>query len=129
MSGLDQISGIGGRQSVNQANGTTKQANNDVSFSDLLKTANDVTFSNHAQKRLEKREIQLGEAEMERLNNAVNKAESKGAKESLILMDQLAFIVNVQDRKVVTTVNMNQRSDGVFTQIDSVVIAQNDRTA
>ena len=129
MSGIDQISGIGSNQSVDQTKTANTQANSDVSFSDLLKAANDVTFSNHAQKRLEKRDIQLGEAEIERLNNAVNKAESKGAKESLILMDQLAFIVNVQDRKVVTTVNMNQRSDGVFTQIDSVVIAQNDRTA
>jgi flagellar operon protein len=66
---------------------------------------------------------------MERLNAAVNKAESKGAKESLILMDQLAFIVNVPDRKVVTTINMNQRSEGVFTQIDSVVIAPTELTA
>ena len=129
MSGVNQVSGIGASQSVDQTNTANKQANSDVSFSDLLKAANDVTFSNHAQKRLEKRDIKLGDAELERLNNAVNKAESKGAKESLILMDQLAFIVNVQDRKVVTTVNMNQRSDGVFTQIDSVVIAQNDRTA
>jgi flagellar operon protein len=129
MSGIDQISGIGVAQSLEKTKAANSQINSDVSFSYLLKAANDVTFSNHAQKRLEKRDIQLGESEMERLNDAVSKAESKGAKESLILMDQLAFIVNVQDRKVVTTVNMNQRSDGVFTQIDSVVIAQNDRTA
>jgi flagellar operon protein len=129
MSGIDQVSGIGSSQTYDQTKNANNQLNSDVSFSDLLKVANNVTFSNHAQKRLEKRDIQLGEAEMERLNNAVDKASSKGAKESLILMDELAFIVNVQDRKVVTTVNMNQRSDGVFTQIDSVVIAQNDRTA
>ncbi len=53
----------------------------------------------------------------------MDKAEKHGARESLILMDGLAFIVNVTERKVVTTVNVNQRSEGVFTQIDSVVLA------
>ncbi|MBI9047924.1 MAG: hypothetical protein JEZ00_00775 [Anaerolineaceae bacterium] len=129
MSELQQISGIGSALAVEQKSTVNANSNTDVAFSDLLKAANDLTFSNHAQKRLEKRDIQLGQKDMQRLNNAVNKAESKGAKESLILMDQLAFIVNVQDRKVVTTINVNQRSEGVFTQIDSVVIAQNDRSA
>ncbi len=129
MSDLSQINGLGSIKSNTPVSNSNKDVASEVAFSDLLKAANQLTFSTHAQKRLDKREIQLGDNEMERLNAAVDKAESKGAKESLILMDQLAFIVNVPDRKVVTTINMNQRSEGVFTQIDSVVIAQTERSA
>lgn len=129
MGDLHQVSGLGSVQASSPSLTSNKNVASEVAFSDLLKVANQLTFSTHAQKRLDKRDIQLGENDMERLNAAVNKAESKGAKESLILMDQLAFIVNVPDRKVVTTINMNQRSEGVFTQIDSVVIAPTERSA
>ncbi len=129
MGDLNQISGLGLVQASSPSLTSNKNVASEIGFSELLKAANQLTFSTHAQKRLDKRDIQLGENDMERLNAAVNKAESKGAKESLILMDQLAFIVNVPDRKVVTTINMNQRSEGVFTQIDSVVIAPTELTA
>jgi len=45
-----------------------------------------------------------------------------------VLMDDLAFIVNVRDRLVVTAVDLEKRGQGVFTQIDSVVIAEPGRT-
>ena len=128
MTDIQSINSIGSVQSSTPQSSSTS-ASSETSFSELLTKANSLTFSNHAQKRIETREIELGENDLARLNDAVNKAESKGAKESLILMDQLAFIVNVPDRKVVTTINVNQRSEGVFTQIDSVVIAQNELSA
>lgn len=129
MSDIQTINSIGSVQSNSSSQTAASNTASDISFSEILTKANQVTFSSHAQKRMETRDIALGENELARLNKAVDKAESKGAKESLILMDQLAFIVNVPDRKVVTTVNVNQRSEGVFTQIDSVVIAQNDLSA
>ena len=54
-----------------------------------------VKFSNHAQKRLESRNIQLSDDDLTRIQNAVNKAESKGSKDSLVMMDKTAFIVNI----------------------------------
>ena len=112
------------RNTDNGAKGSSQSnaATSGASFADELARAN-VQFSNHAQKRIESRSIELGEDGLERLSDAVDKAEKHGARESLILMDGLAFIVNVTERKVVTTVNVNQRSEGVFTQIDSVVLA------
>ena len=112
------------RNTASGSTDTTKTSgsSNSTSFAEELSRAN-VQFSNHAQKRIESRSIELGEDGLERLSEAVDKAEKHGARESLILMDDLAFIVNVTERKVVTTVNMNQRSEGVFTQIDSVVLA------
>jgi flagellar operon protein len=92
------------------------------SFADALSNA-EIKFSNHAQKRLDSRDIVLPDDGMARLTDAVQKAEKRGGKESLVLMDDLAFIVNVRDRVVVTALNADKRGEGVFTQIDSVVIA------
>ncbi|MGB9640209.1 MAG: TIGR02530 family flagellar biosynthesis protein [Anaerolineales bacterium] len=82
-----------------------------------------IRFSNHAQKRLQSRAIQLGDDGLARLAQAVEKAEKRGGKESLVLMDDLAFIVNVKQKLVVTAIGSNERGEGVFTQIDSVVLA------
>lgn len=80
-------------------------------------------FSRHAQKRLEQRGLDLDAARMERLNRAVDSAEAKGAKESLILLDELALVVSVQNRTVVTAMDQQGGKEQVFTNIDSVVIA------
>ncbi|MAT41537.1 MAG: hypothetical protein CL609_04280 [Anaerolineaceae bacterium] len=93
------------------------------SFSETLQQAQEIRFSNHAQQRIEKRQINLGENGMNRLAQAVEKAEQKGGKSSLVLMDDMAFIVNVQERMVVTAMDSKARGKGVFTQIDTVVFA------
>ena len=85
--------------------------------------AQGVRFSSHAQKRLDKRDIQLGDEGLARLNQAVDRAAQRGGRESLVLMDDLAFIVNVKERLVVTAMSGESRREGVFTQIDSVVLA------
>jgi flagellar operon protein len=113
-------------QPTQQAQKTAATENS--SFADYLNEADQkVKFSNHAQKRLEVRSIELDKGSIDRLSTAVDKAQAHGAKESLILMDDLAFIVNVPDRTVVTTVDMNRRKEGVFTQIDTVVFADSNK--
>lgn len=82
-----------------------------------------IRFSNHAQKRLQSRDIQLNDAGLERLAKAVEKVDKRGGRDSLVLMDEMAFIVNVKDRLVVTALDARERGEGVFTQIDSVVLA------
>ena len=82
-----------------------------------------VKFSNHALKRLESRNIQLSDDEITKIQNAVDKAESKGSKDSLVMMDKTAFIVNVPNRTVVTAIEVANSNESVFTNIDSVVFA------
>jgi flagellar operon protein len=94
-----------------------------ASFTETLARAQELRFSTHAQKRLESREIQLSPETVNRLSEAVDKAEKRGGKSSLVLVDDLSFIVNVRDRMVVTALDANHRGEGVFTQIDSVVFA------
>ena len=81
-------------------------------------------FSRHAQERLDSRQIRLNEADMASLQRAVTQAEEKGAKDSLVLLRDLAFIVSVTNRTVVTAVDGVHIKENVFTNIDSAVIAQ-----
>ncbi len=98
----------------------------DQSFSETLNQKTSLLslrFSNHAQKRLQVRDINIDDEGLNRLSQAVDKVEKRGGRESLVLMDDLAFIVNVKDRMVVTALDATERGEGVFTRIDSVVLA------
>jgi flagellar operon protein len=101
-----------------------KPAVSGTSFTETLSKAQDIRFSNHAQKRMESRDIELSPENANRLSDAIDKAVKRGGKSSLVMVDDLAFIVNVRDRMVVTALDANHRGEGVFTQIDSVVFAE-----
>ncbi len=79
-------------------------------------------LSGHAQTRLESREIQLDGEAWERVMQGVEKAAAKGAKESLVMVDDVALIVSVKNRTVITAVEQSKLKDNVFTNIDSAVI-------
>lgn len=102
---------------------TSKKIEPQNSFESLFKEEiNKVKFSNHAVKRLETRNIHLNDNELSKIQNAVEAAEAKGSKDSLVMMDNTAFIVNIPNRTVVTAVPVEE-SNSVFTNIDSVVFA------
>lgn len=90
----------------------------DVIFKQELEN---VKFSNHALKRLENRNIKLSDQAITKINDAVQKAESKGARDSLVMMDNTAYIVNVPNRTVVTALPVGESNENIFTNIDSVV--------
>ncbi len=93
-------------------------------FQQTIAAQKEVKFSAHALKRLESRQIKMSPEDMARLNEAVDRAEAKGARESLILMDQLALIVSIKNRTVITAVDGQSLKENVFTNIDSAVIAR-----
>jgi flagellar operon protein len=89
----------------------------------LEKELRTVKFSAHASERLKSRNIEFSDAEMEKLENAVTRAEEKGSRESLVMMNNLALIVSVKNRTVVTAMDKQMFNHHVFTNIDSVVFA------
>ncbi|HHX45596.1 MAG TPA: hypothetical protein GX714_16685 [Chloroflexi bacterium] len=104
-----------------------KAVRNQVAFADVLQRVRTrdtgaIQFSSHAQRRLQSRSIAFGQEELHRLEEAVDKAESKGARDSLILIDELALIVNIKNRVVITAIDKESRKDNIFTNIDSVVM-------
>lgn len=100
-----------------------------LSFQQILQQASErtiqtegVTFSKHANERLASRNINLDESQMERLNKGVMQAKEKSINESLVMMDNIAFIVNVKNNTVVTAMDQSANDSNIFTNIDGAVI-------
>lgn len=92
-------------------------------LSQTLADKTDLKFSSHAIDRLSSRGVNLSDRTVSRLNDAVSAAGKKGADQSLVLLDEMAFLVSVKNRTVITAMETGKMKEGVFTQIDSAVIA------
>lgn len=84
--------------------------------------ADELRFSKHAAGRLMDRNISLTDEQLERLNDGARKAGQKGIRDSLVIVDELAFIVNVPNHTVVTAMDSTETTDNVFTNINGAVI-------
>ena len=101
--------------------GGQKASVSENSFAQILEqTTSEVKFSKHANERLQRRNIDLSDSQKERLNQAVKTAGEKGIKESLVKLDDLAFIVNVKNNTVVTAMLGGEQK--VFSNIDGAVV-------
>ncbi len=85
-------------------------------------TSSKVTFSKHANERLMRRNINLSDDQLDRLNKGVMQAKEKSINESLVMMDNLAFIVNIKNNTVITAMSQETEDSNVFTNIDGAVI-------
>ncbi len=109
-----------------QAEQTAIQGN---SFQDILKqktvsveSESELKFSKHAANRLAERNIELTQNQLERLSDGAKKADLKGIQDSLVIVDGLAFIVNVPSGTVITAMDQTQTQENIFTNIDGAVI-------
>lgn len=84
-------------------------------------TSNPISFSKHANQRTEERNIQISQTDLNKLGDACDKAEEKGIKDALVMMNDSAFIVNARNRVVITVMDKNELSNNVFTNIDGAV--------
>lgn len=100
----------------------------ELSFGEILKQKQSVSensalkFSKHASMRLQSRKIELSTDQKERLETGAEKAEAKGMKESLVIVDSYSFIVNVPNKTVVTAMDHTESGENVYTNIDGAVI-------
>lgn len=131
---MDRIQNTGGLPidpSVGRQNHIVPKGS--ASFTDILQQLQKnqkLHFSAHAQNRLQDRDIQLTPESLDKLTDAVNRAADKGARDALVLMpgaasgDDLALVVSVANRTVITAMDGEHLNDNVFTNIDSAVIAK-----
>lgn len=95
-------------------------------FSDVLKkridSKDELQFSRHASERVNQRGIEMSEPFLNDLRSAVEKARSKGAKDVVIISEKGAFIVNVPNNTVVTTMSGSEMKENIFTNIDSAIL-------
>ena len=108
-------------------NGSVRSSSEIQSFESVLQQAvgknTGVKFSKHAEMRMQARNINLTQTQKAKIDSAVNKAEQKGVKDSLVILDNMAFVVNVNSKTVITAVNNNELKDNVFSNIDGAVFA------
>ncbi|MBP8714435.1 MAG: flagellar protein [Lachnospiraceae bacterium] len=111
-----------------QSTAKTNLTQDGLSFEQILENTektgtSEVKFSKHAAGRLSDRNITLTDDQVKRLGTGTQQAEEKGIKESLVLVDNLAFIVNVPSSTVVTAMDQTETRQNTFTNIDGAVIA------
>lgn len=92
-------------------------------LAEKLGAKKEIKFSAHARARLESRNMNLQPDQIGKLTEVIDRAEQKGAHDSLVLMDKMAFIVNIPNRTVVTAIGEENMQEHIFTNIDSAIIA------
>lgn len=106
----------------------TRGTRDGLSFEEILRSRSlqggdgTLKFSRHALGRLNDRNIELSAGQLERLEDGAKKAEQKGIRDSLVIIDQLAFIVNVPNQTVVTAMDSTETNENIFTNINGAVI-------
>jgi len=90
-------------------------------LSQKLSENREIKISKHAAMRLEARNISLDTQMLERLKAAVDRAQAKGVRDSLVVMDDVALVVNVPNRTVITAVKQSELKENIFTNIDGAV--------
>jgi len=89
-------------------------------FNNRLEENSSVHFSKHASMRLNDRNVSLSSEQIKRVESGIDKASKKGINDSLVLVDDVALVVNVKNKVVITA--MSSGTDSVFTNIDGAVI-------
>ena len=113
-------------------NGTASRAKKGESrtFEDILsqktglssENLQSLKFSKHADERLADRNIFLTEDQLDRLAEGARKADEKGIRESLVIMDNLSFIINIKNKTVITAMDHADKEEHIYTNIDGAVI-------
>lgn len=98
--------------------------NDSNNFKELLseKLKNEVSFSKHANERIQQRNIDVSREVTEKLNEAAVQAKDKGLKNVLVMIDNQAFILSTMNNKIITAVNSDDLKENIFTNIDGAVI-------
>ncbi len=120
--GTPHINRIPQAPRVEETNGDSGQLSFRQALEAQLQKNSSLSFSKHAVNRAVERNLELSEESLARLNEGVRLAEEKNLEEPLILVDKTAFLVNIKNNKVITTVGANELKGNVFTNIDGTVI-------
>ncbi|MDR3120622.1 MAG: flagellar biosynthesis protein [Clostridiales bacterium] len=80
-------------------------------------------ISKHAEARLLSRNISLSDAQRRKISDALEQAEQKGVRDTLVMLDGLALVANTKSRTVITAVGASELRQNIFTNIDGAVFA------
>jgi flagellar operon protein len=92
----------------------------DEILSEKVNKSEGFKISNHAAERMEN--VKFDPKDMDKINEAINKARDKGSKNSLIVYKDVAMVTSIENRTVITAVEGSRAKDNIFTNIDSVIL-------
>lgn len=125
---IPNVTKLPGQKQVDVSNRLPKGGKGSSEFKELLEQQSagrplhgGIDISSHAAKRLQERQINFDGSEYLKVKEAMGKLKAKGGKDSLVVTDQAAYIVDVKNNKVVTAVDKGSMNENVFTKIDSTV--------
>ncbi len=119
---IQQLGQVTKTNTTNQTGRQSRQGEFQKILHQQLSQEQELKFSKHASMRLESRQIDFSANQLERLQNGLSSARDKGVKESLMLVDDVALIVNVENATVVTALNKEESKEHVFTNIDGALL-------
>jgi flagellar operon protein len=114
---IQRISAVGSATSTQPVSGVASSPQ-----PQRTQSTDGLTFSKHLTERINRRSIDLSPEKLDRLSQAVDKVAEKGSRESVVLLDNLALLVSISNRTVLTAIETGKMKNGVFTNIDSVVV-------
>ena len=98
----------------------------ELSFQEMLQReqSREINLSAHARERMESRDINLAEQDWEKISQAVDRAEEKGVRSSLLLYGDVALVASINNRTIITALDQESSKDHVFTGIDGAVVVE-----
>ena len=97
-----------------------------VSFKEVLNNKifqdNTINFSDKASRNLHEINGSLTTDQMNRLELGLGKLKEKGVSSGVLLMDSTAFVLNVKNQTVMTTIGKNRIQENVFSNFDAFAI-------
>ena len=97
-----------------------------VSFKEILDEKifkdNSISFSDRASKILHEINGHLTTDQMNRLESGLEKLKKKGIVSGILLMDSTAFVLNVKNQTVMTTIGQNRIQENIFSNFDAFVV-------
>lgn len=121
---IDRISSLqnSGLSTKKSGNAGAAQTSFSTQLLQRQQESQSVAFTKHARERAEQRGIQVDDQLMNRLRGTVEKAQAKGATNILAFDTTRAFIINVPNGRVITTMSPEEMKENIFTNIDGAVI-------
>lgn len=96
------------------------------SFKDLLqmqvKDSTKLTISNHAQKRLQDRGIQIDEQKWMQISSKVQEAKTKGVHDSIVVLNDATLVVSAKNNIVITAMGRDEAKSQIFTNINGTIL-------
>lgn len=117
------------REASEKANQTSVQKSNALSqsgksFDSVLQKIQEksVVISKHASERLAARSVTLSEAELKRIGEVMDRAQAKGIRDAVIILDDKVLVANIPSKTIVTAAKKGDLGEQIISNINGAIV-------